>query len=450
MLKVSEICKAVGGKLYGNGDTVIKSVCIDSRKCETGQLFIALTGGNFDGNQFAGAAMEGGCSAALVSRDIGIKDGSAYIKVDNTGEALISLAAYYRQKFNIKIIGITGSVGKTTTKEMVYNAIASELLTHKTQGNYNNEIGLPLTLLGLRNAHQAAVVEMGMSAFGEISLLSKISKPDIAIITNIGMSHIETLKTMKNILKAKLEILDGMEKGSTLILNGDDNYLKNQKPDGFNVLYYGVENNKCDVNAQIIDDKTITVLGQKINMPISGTHNISNAAAAMAASYACGISLSSAARGIESYKPDGVRQTLTTTKNGVCIMSDYYNASPKSVAAALDVLKSAKCGRRIAVLGDMLELGEYTEAAHREIGEAAAAADVLYLITVGEAAKYIANGALSFGMDKNYIYSFDNNETAADFLSEILEPGDMVLIKGSRGMKMEQIYKKIYDTEGNG
>lgn len=242
-----------------------------------------------------------------------------------------------------------------------------------------------------------------------------------------------------------MEILDGMPKGATLVLNGDDEYLKNQKPEGYNVIYYGIENDKCDVNAVINPDATVTILGQTIKMPVPGKHNISNAAAAMAVASALGISLPHAAREIEKYVPDGIRQTISETAGGVKIMSDYYNASPQSVKAALEVLKSTPATRKIAVLGDMLELGTYSKGAHIEVGNAAGnAADCV--ITVGNEARFIAEGATK--SENNSVYTFKDNAGASAFLKTFMQEGDMILIKGSRGMRMEEIYNEIYNFGG--
>lgn len=437
MFKAFEIAQICGGSVIGNGDAVAGCIVTDSRKINKGDLFIALKGENFDGNDFVERAFESGASVSLVSRSTEVFEGKAAVLVDDTGAALMKLAAHHRAAMGTKILAVTGSVGKTTTKEMCACALSSKLCVHKTSGNFNNEIGMPLTLLKLEREHEAAVIEMGMSNFGEIERLSNTCKPDVALITNIGVSHIENLKTQENILKAKLEILSGLKKGGTLILNGDDPFLKTVAADEFNILTYGFSDG-CDIKGEILSQSSVRVLGQEINLPIEGEHNLLNACGAMAAAQAFGVTPSIAAKGIENFKTDERRQSITKSPKGFYVISDYYNASPQSVQAALKTL-SLKEGRKIAVLGDMLELGEISAESHKKSGILAAEYGVYMLLTYGSESVNTFNAA----KDKIFAKHFDDKEKLSDFLLSEAKENDYILIKGSRGMKMETVYEKI-------
>lgn len=437
MFTASTIAAVCGGTVFGNSDARCKKVITDSRAVEKGDLFIAIRGENFDGNAFSDMAFEKGAEICLVSREVSVPEGKAAVLTDDTGKALMLLAAYHREQMGTGILAITGSVGKTTTKEMCACALQSRFSVHKTSGNFNNEIGMPLTLLKLKKEHEAAVIEMGMSNFGEIERLSKTCKPDVALITNIGMSHIENLGSRENILKAKLEILSGLKAGGTLIINGDDQFLKNADLRDVKVITYGFSEN-CDIKGEILSDNCVLVEGEKITLSIGGEHNLLNACGAMAAAKVFGIEASVAAKGIENFKTDERRQSITKSDKGFYVISDYYNASPQSVEAALSGL-SKKEGRKIAVLGDMLELGAYSQESHQKSGELAAeyGVDILLLYGKESYATYLA------AKDKISAFHFEEKEKLCEYLEGILEKGDYVLIKGSRGMKMETVYEKI-------
>lgn len=437
MFTASIIAKACGGRVFGNENALCLRVVTDSRTVEKGDLFIAICGENFDGNAFSAMAFEKGAEICLLNREAEVPEGKAAVIVEDTGKALMALAAYYREKMGTKILAVTGSVGKTTTKEMCACALESVFCVHKTSGNFNNEIGMPLTLLKLKEEHKAAVIEMGMSNFGEIERLSSACKPDVALITNIGMSHIENLGSRENILKAKLEILSGLKKGSAVIINGDDELLKNADYGDFKVLTYGFSEG-CDIKGEILSDNEVFVEGEKIALSVSGEHNLLNACGAMAAAKAFGIDAKTAAKGIENFKTDNRRQSETKSEKGYCVISDYYNASPQSVEAALSNL-SKKEGRKIAVLGDMLELGAYSAESHRKSGEMAIKYGVDILLLFGKESLETFEAA----KDKIKAFHFDDKEKLCEYLESILAEGDNVLIKGSRGMKMETVYEKI-------
>ncbi|MDD6728347.1 MAG: UDP-N-acetylmuramoyl-tripeptide--D-alanyl-D-alanine ligase [Eubacteriales bacterium] len=447
-LKLSEIAAACGGTY--NKDCEISGVCIDTRKITKGCLFICIKGERFDAHQFAQEALDKGAGAVMIHSDVDI-DG-CFVKVENTSKALLDLGGYYRSKFNIPVIALTGSVGKTTTKEFTYLVVNSQYNAIKTQGNLNNEIGLPQTLFQIDSTTQAAVIEMGMNHFGEISRLTAATKPTMAMITNIGVSHIENLGSREGILKAKLEILEGLEKGAPLILNGDNDLLSTVKSDDYNVVFYGIEN-ECDFTAKDISEEngstsfTVNYFGksQRITIPTIGIHNVYNALSAFAVGYYLNISAEKSADALSKYVPEGMRQKSVSV-GGITSIEDCYNASPDSMKAALKTLANTKANKKIAVLADMLELGDYSKQAHLDVGKMTADNKIDYLLTYGEMGSVIAQGAKNAGL-KN-AYHFDTKEQLADKLCEIAEPGDAVIFKASRGMKLEDVIHIVYDRWG--
>lgn len=446
-LKLSEIAKACKGTY--NNDCEINGVCIDTRKITKGCLFICIKGERFDAHQFAREALEKGAAAVMIHRNIEV-DGN-YVMVEDTSKALLALGGYYRSKFDLRLVGLTGSVGKTTTKEFLYLVLSEKYNTIKTQGNLNNEIGLPQMLFQIDAGTEAAVIEMGMNHFGEIHKLSLAAKPTMALITNIGTSHIENLGSREGILKAKLEILDGLEKGSTVILNGDNDLLSGVKNDAYNIVFFGVDNG--DFRAENIiqtENETsfeISYYGkkQKIVIPTIGIHNVYNALAAFAVGYFLDIAPDLCAAGLNQYVPEGMRQKCVS-RNGVTFIEDCYNASPDSMKAAISTLSNIKGNKKIAVLSDMLELGSYAETAHKEIGRTVAQSNIDYLLTVGEMSHFTAAAAAESGM-KN-VFHFNSKEELTEKLLEILENGDAVVFKASRGMKLEDVIHSVYDRWG--
>ena len=445
-LSIIEIARAIGAKTALSG--IVTSICTDSRKLSEGCLFIALSGESFDGHQFTQAALEQGAVAVLVERETGC--GEKELMVDDTHLALLNLAAYYRRLFDVEVIAITGSVGKTTTKEMTAAVISKKFNTLKNEGNRNNEIGLPMTIFNLNESYKAAVLEMGMSAPGEISCLSKTSAPAIAILTNIGVSHMERLGSRENILKAKFEILDGMCEDAPLIINGDDALLFNTKTNKHRVIYYGIDNEACQVKAcnivQANNETSFTLvygtLEQPILLPTIGKHNIYNALAAFAAGTLMGVEPEAAAAALFEYVPSGMRQRIKSI-NGITFIEDCYNASPDSQRAALSVLAGIKSNRKIAVLGDMLELGAISEQAHMDVGACAAKEGVDVLLAYGERSKLTAQKAGEMGVKT--VYCFYDKKELARCLNSILTTGDGVLFKASRGMGLEDVIKIVYE-----
>lgn len=444
-IALAEIARAVGARNAIN--PMITGICTDTRKLSPGCLFIAIKGPNFDGHTFAKTALQQGAAAVLCQDETG--GGENELLVPDTRAALLKLAAYYRRLFDIKVVGITGSVGKTTTKEMTAAVLASTFKVLKNAGNLNNEIGLPMTVFELDESYEAAVLEMGMSGLGEISRLSGVCAPDIGVISNVGVSHIEKLGSKANILKAKMEILDGMPQGAPLLLNVDDDLLRKTQTDGHPIFYYGIENEACDFKACGIEQSESSThftieskdFQQAVDLPAIGRHNIYNALAAFAAGILAGVTPKDAAAALASYEPAGMRQRIKHC-GGITFIEDCYNASPDSMLAALVVLADLQAVRRIAVLGDMLELGDYAEQAHIETGARAAENSVDVLLTFGKLAKLTAQKAKESGVGT--VLAFDNKNELAAALCGILSPGDAVLFKASRGMGLEDIIEMVY------
>jgi len=448
-MTLAEIVKAVDGSFGYPSDAFVESISTDTREKIENSVFIALKGANFDGHDFAKKAMEQGAKAVITERAV---ESAKCIIVDSTRKALLDLATYYRSKFNIPLVGITGSVGKTTTKEMISLVVSEKFETLKTEGNYNNEIGLPKTLFGLESKHTAAVIEMGMSHLGEISRLSMCSQPNIAVITNIGFSHIENLGTQENILKAKMEILDGTDYDAPLILCYDDKMLRNaQIHGGRKVVYYSVKKKDCDVYATEIksDENSITFV---INYPdgridavinCMGEHNVKNALAAFCVGLQLDIEPEKIVSGIAKYRPDGLRQNVKQS-NGKTFIVDCYNASPDSMKAAINVLSNTKeKGKKICVLADMLELGKMSKTLHRTVGEYVADSSADMLLCFGSNSAYYIEGAVKKGFGADKCAHFETREELAEHLKAMLQEGDTVLFKGSRGMKLEEVINNL-------
>lgn len=426
----------------------VSGVSTDTRTLKARELFIALSGENFDGNDYVRDALKKGASAVICSKTSDTDD--RIILVDDTLSALRNIASLYRERFDIKLFALTGSVGKTTTRGMVHQVVSSKYKTLSTENNLNNEIGVSKTLFGLDDSFKAAVIEMGMNHFGEIERMSLCAKPTIGIITNSGVAHIENFGSREGICKAKLEITAGMKKGAPLILNGDNDLLRGYKNSDFRIIRFGIENKDCDVFADEIeltpDGSHYTVhCGEKCArgfVPSAGKHNVMNAICAAAAGLVAGVDLESAVTAVENFKVEGRRQKVVK-KEGYIFLEDCYNASPDSVSAALETLLGINCNRRIAVLGDMLELGDYSEQAHKKSGALAAkSADILY--TYGEMSKYTALEAKKHGCRE--VESFMQKEKLTERLCQTLREGDAVLFKASRGIKLEDVINSLYSS----
>ncbi|MHB1455419.1 MAG: UDP-N-acetylmuramoyl-tripeptide--D-alanyl-D-alanine ligase [Armatimonadota bacterium] len=457
-LSIDEVVAATGGTMVcGNLDCKVTGICTDTRSISTGDLFFALQGENSDGHRFIRAAIESGACGAVNSDRNAIPanvDG-AFILVPDTLIALGDLAAYYRSKFDVKVIGITGSVGKTMTREMTASILEQKLSVLKNEMNYNNEIGVPLALFKLESKHQAVVVEMAMRGIGEIRRLAQIAKPSIGVITNIGMSHIERLGSKDAIAQAKAELLAELPSDGIAVLNVDDDFysMLRNKFSG-KVISFGLSN-EADITALDAESdengfysfRLTTPDGEiKVKLPVMGQHSMLNALAASASAYAMGVDMESMRDGLESFTQPSMRMEFTVTQGGYGVLNDCYNASPASVSAAIQTL-NAICGytRKIAVLGDMLELGDFAGKAHHDIGTALKNNGVDILVAVGELSEEIANGAIQSGFSVDAVYRCADSEDAALLLGDMISPGDAVLVKGSRGMKMEKIVRILLD-----
>ena len=453
-LTLKQIADWCGGKVSARFEHLrVSRMQSDSRKVRSGDLFVALKGAKADGHDFAETAINHGAVAALVSRPISEKLPS--IEVEDTLRAYGEIAAGYRKLTGVKVVGITGSVGKTTTKEMTASVLEAAYHTAKTEGNHNNNLGLPMTIMDMPENTEVAVLEMGMNHSSEMEYLSSIARPDLAIITNIGTMHIEHLGTREGILQAKLEIMRGMPDDGAGVFNGDEPLLWNIRAIGkHKKYYYGIENHACDVTATDIvelDDGVRFVVhgfGQQFELfvPMLGRHAVYNALAATTVGLLLGVKAEKIQARFSAFHNTGMRQKIYE-KNGVTIIEDCYNAGPESTEAALEVLASIKTdGRRIAVLGDMLELGNRSAAEHYRIGRLAVGkADLL--LTYGEHSVRTLTGAITGGMNPKNTDHFDTHEDMAHMLKMRVSEGDVVLFKGSRGMRMEKVLQLFLDDK---
>ena len=448
-MKFEQIAEVCGGKLM-NADAAVNSKPVkfvtDSREAKEGCIFVCIKGERVDGHNYISGAEANGACGFLCEKELDTK--LPYVIVPSSVKALGDFASDYRNGLNMKTVAVTGSVGKTTTKEFIYCVLSQGFKAFKTEGNKNSEIGLPLTMLSIPQDCEASVLEMGMSNFGEIDVLTKIARPDVAVITNIGFSHIEYLKTQENIMKAKLEILNGLNPEGTLILNGDDNLLKTQKNVWKKTVFYGIGNTECEYRAQdiLFDNGSTTFLAVtparnvNVKIPTEGLHNVYNALAAIAVGHIMGLDPKTAAEGFANYKNAPLRQDVYE-KDGYTIIEDCYNASPASMQSALELLRF-KNGRKIAVLGDMLELGTLAPELHKQVGTYLHGIDLL--VVYGNHNDDYACGAVEAGMNEANIYKCGNTDEVAELLKNIAKKGDVMLFKASRGMKAEDALNKFF------
>lgn len=451
-LTLENIAKACGGSLFLlNGDDAEKeatSIIIDSRKCVADCVFIATKGERVDGHSFINQVWENG-ALAVICEDVPENVEGNYILVKNSFQALKDIAEFYRLQLSVKIVGIAGSVGKTSTKEMVASVLSQKYTVQKTAGNYNNEVGVPLTIFSIDESHEVAVVEMGISDFGEMSRLSKIVKPDICVMTNIGPCHLENLKDLDGVLKAKSEIFESMNPAGYVVLNGDDEKLRTvTKVHDKTPRYFGMDS-RNDVYAKNVfargllgTECTICTKDGKfdVTVPLPGKHHILNALAGTEVGLLMKMSEDEIKAGIESVKSTAGRSNIIETEKYI-IIDDCYNANPKSMMAAIDLLSQAD-GTKVAILGDMFELGENEEALHGEVGKYVAKIIPDLLICIG---KLSANIYEEAEVEKKKLY-FESLEEAADVIGELISSVDStngikpaILIKASHGMHFEKI-----------
>jgi UDP-N-acetylmuramoyl-tripeptide--D-alanyl-D-alanine ligase len=447
-MTVSEIVSACGGRLLcGSPGAEVTSVSTDSRKITPGALFVPIRGERVDAHAFIPNVMEAGAAAVLTQEHQAAQGPGAWIAVGDTRDALQRVAAGYRKCFSLPVVGITGSVGKTSTKEMVALALSAGRHVMKTSGNNNSQVGVPLTVFRLSEEYDAAVVEMGMSEFGEMSRIAQVAAPDYAVMTNIGVSHIQQLGSRQNILAEKLHITDCFHQGSVLFLNGDDAMLRDLagKPP-FETTLFGTGPD-CAFRAEQVESLRESTRffyrapngerGEAV-IPVIGSHHVLNALAGLAVAQRLGVPLSAAAAALSSYQAPAMRQQIRHPANGITVIDDSYNSSPDAAKSSLGVLRSFRGGKHVAVLADMLELGAYSAEAHFDVGAFAADSGVNLLITVGERASAMAEGARSVSPDMDCRICADNRQ-ACETLKSLLEPGDAVLVKGSRSMHTEDI-----------
>lgn len=455
-LTMKQIEAATGGKLVKGSETAeISNICTDSRTAKEGDLFFALVGDRHDAHQYLPQVADAGCRCAVVSNEDacrGLGEDFQAVVVEDTTQALQELASYYLDLLDLKKIAVTGSTGKTSTRDLTWCVCSEKYKTEKNAGNFNNLIGVPLTILSFEEDAEVAVIEMGMDRFGEIDRLAKLTKPDIGIITNIGMAHIENLGSQENIFKAKMELTNYFDETSTLIIHQNGEFLQKDRIKGpYQTVTTGFDGKSDYIIISDIDDFgadgiqfTLEHQGltQKFQLPIPGRHNAFNAALAVAAGAELGITMEEAARGLSKAQLTDKRLTIRG-KDGIKVIDDTYNASPDSMKAAIDVLMHTRGLRSVAVLGDMLELGETSQEQHQLVGRHAAEQGVELLIAVGKDAEHMAKGAKAAGMEQ--VLWFQEKEDFLKKVDSMIQKGDVVLVKGSRGMAMEDIVKKIME-----
>ena len=455
--KIAEIC---GGTLYTvacENKVLFETVCTDSREADNTSMFVAIRGERVDGHSFIQNVVKAGCRCVIAERvPLDVK-GVAIILVENSIRAIRDIAEYVKSQVDIKTVAVTGSVGKTTTKEFISAVLDRKYNLYKTNGNFNSTIGMPMSMLELSQKNDAAVFEMGMSGLGEIEYMSEAAKPDVAVITNIGSSHLEMLGSRENIRRAKMEITAGLKDGGTLFLNGDEPLLLGHESDRYNVVYFGMKNEECDYFASNIktrenglsfDMKTPFAEYKNICINLAGSHNVYNAMAAFSIGLKMEMNEADIRAGLLDYVPAGMRQNIYTV-SGVTVIEDCYNASPESMNAAINVLgeiAQAKGGRKIALLGDMRELGATASDLHAGVGSHLAGVNADYLFTYGEiSSSSLADGAVKNGMSEKQIFRnpITDAEAVGKKLLSVLREGDVLLVKASRGLAAEQVLNYV-------
>ena len=443
-MKVKDILKITNGKLIcGDENIEVNYFSRDTREIKEGDTYIALKGEKFDGNDFCKDAINNGAKVCIVSKDIDPIKGATIIKVEDTLKALQDIARFKRMQYDIPVVAVTGSVGKTSTKDLIASVVSEGYKTLKTKGNYNNDIGLPITILGLTD-EEAMVVEMGMNHFGEIRKLTNIAKPTIAVITNIGTAHIGILGSRENILKAKLEILEGLQ-GNTVIINNDNDLLHKwalENKDKYNIITYGITNESDYMakNIKSYEDKSEFIVSSKTNInnknicvPVGGEHFILNSLCAIAVGEYLKVPTEKITQGIAKLELTKKRMEILKSKSGATVINDTYNANYDSMKAAITYLKEIENKRKIAILGDMLELGDYSRELHEKVGKEVDS-NIDILITIGKDAKYIAKESKA-----KQIIECDNIEEAIEKIKKIETKDDAILLKASNGMKLFEI-----------
>lgn len=441
-ITLREIANSCAGTLVGDENITVTSIVTDSRQVSAGSMFAAIKGERVDGHKFIAQCVDAGAVCVLCENSPQCE--CNYILVESTLVALKQIAEFYRSTFDIPFIGITGSVGKTSTKEMIYAVLSQKYSVHKTQGNFNNELGVPLTIFGLESTHDIAVIEMGISDFNEMTRLSKIVRPDMSVITNIGCCHLENLIDRDGVLKAKTEMLEYLADDGKIFFCGDDDKLYTIKEhNGIKTIFYGFDNHN-DYKAEIIKtdlsrgiDCVLKLKSDDVlcTVPSVESHMVANALCAAAIGESLGMTKEQIKRGVENYKTVGSRSNIIR-KTNITIIDDCYNANPTSVKASVDTLAKFD-GRKVAIVGDMKELGVNENALHFEVGQYIVSKGIDVVVAVGELATHLYNGA-----DKNGYY-FESVDECIDALSDIIKDGDTVLVKASHSMHFDKITDKL-------
>ena len=455
--KVAEIC---GGTMYNVGcehKVLFETVCTDSREADNTSMFVAIRGERVDGHSYISNVVKAGCRCVIAERiPLDVK-GIAVIVVQDSIRAIRDIAQYIKSQVDIKTVAVTGSVGKTTTKEFLSAVLDRKFNLYKTEGNFNSTIGMPMSMLELSQRNDAAVFEMGMSGLGEIEFMSEAAQPDVAVITNIGSSHLEMLGSRENICRAKMEITTGLKDGGTLFLNGDEPLLQGHESERYNVRYFGMKNEECDYFASnirntetglVFDMRTPAGEYKDIAINLVGSHNVYNAMVAFSVGLRMDMSEEAIREGLLSYRAAKMRQNIYNV-GGITVIEDCYNASPESMNAAINVLgdtAKVKGGRMIALLGDMRELGTTTATLHAGVGSYLAQKKADYLFTYGElSSQNLADGAVKNGMDENHIFRspVTDAEAVGQKLLSVLKEGDVLLVKASRGLAAENVLNYV-------
>ena len=465
-IRMEDVARFCSGELYDytkNSDASAEFVCTDSREADVDTLFVATRGERVDGHDYIVGALDRGCRCVLseyVPAGIAGRE-AAFVVVENSIDAFALTARGYRERKPLKTVALTGSVGKTTTKELTASILQRETKLYATSGNFNSVIGMPMSLMEAPCDRDTAVFEMGMSSPGEIRSMTHAATPDIAMVINVGSSHLEYLKTRDNIAKAKLEIAEGLKDGGILLLNGDEPLLRKYVKKGkYSIIYVGIENTKnCDIYAEniFVGNRSTSFdlcfkgrMIRSLKFNILGKKFVYNAAFAASAALLLGAGEDAVRKGLEEYLPSEMRQSISE-KNGITVISDCYNSAPESVRAAIDTLSSLEVqGKRIAVLGDMRELGADSDNMHREVGEYVAKNGVDVLLTLGESGAYIAEGAIRCGMNAHCVFverDTDNIEMLCLEIENNMSKGDAVLFKASRSLRLERAIERLFGAK---
>jgi UDP-N-acetylmuramoyl-tripeptide--D-alanyl-D-alanine ligase len=466
-VSVDRILAVTGGELLaGSPDKIANGLCLDSRDVGPGCLFVALPGERTDGHDFLASAVSGGARVLLVTRgaeelvdvsELAEAREVAIVRVADALKAVQDFATYHRSRLHCEVLGVTGSSGKTTTKDFVDAVLSTQLRVVSTQGNRNNELGVPLTILRAGAETDVLVVEMGMRGIGQIARLCEIAAPTLGLLTNIGTSHIELLGSQEAVADAKGELVRALPASGAAFLNGDDMYSDTIAGTSVApVTLFGLsarcavraENVELDAESRASFDLVSPDATARVTLPLPGRHNVYNALAAAAVGLRVGIAAENIALGLSSATLSGMRMQVIDSSSGVTVINDAYNANPVSMRAAIDTLASMQpSGRRVAVLGDMAELGSLTELAHFQMGEAVARSPIDVLFTVGPRARRIAEGALAEGMPAESVQSFADAEMAGPAVASRVERGDVVLVKASRVMALETVVEGIVSPQ---